>query len=112
MERNLNDVAGVRVICSYLDDVYTIAQALTCGAPVICAAGASNKELFGNAVRRVHPTDPAEWAKAFSAVTLSTALCERLARRAQAQMAERTWTATAKALFAVGRELCAAEAQA
>ena len=29
IEQNLNDVAGVRVICSYLDDVYTIAQALT-----------------------------------------------------------------------------------
>lgn len=90
----------------------TIAQALACGTPVICAAGASNKELFGNAVLRVHPTDPAEWAKAFSAVTLSTALCERLARRAQEQMAERTWTATAKALFAVGRELCGEEARA
>ena len=29
VEQHLNDVAGVRVICSYLDDVYTIAQALT-----------------------------------------------------------------------------------
>lgn len=29
VEQYLNDVAGVRVICSYLDDVYTIAQALT-----------------------------------------------------------------------------------
>lgn len=29
VEQHLNDVAGVRVICSYLDDVYNIAQALT-----------------------------------------------------------------------------------
>lgn len=29
VEQHLNDVAGVRVICSYLDDVYSIAQALT-----------------------------------------------------------------------------------
>lgn len=29
VEQNLNDVAGVRVICSYIDDIYTIAQALT-----------------------------------------------------------------------------------
>ena len=29
IEKNLSDIAGVRVICSYLDDVYTIAQALT-----------------------------------------------------------------------------------
>ena len=29
VEKHLNDVAGVRVICSYLDDIYTIAEALT-----------------------------------------------------------------------------------
>lgn len=29
VEQNLNDVAGVRVICSYLDDIYTLADALT-----------------------------------------------------------------------------------
>lgn len=28
IEENINDVAGVRVICSYIDDVYMIAQAL------------------------------------------------------------------------------------
>ena len=28
IERNLNDIAGVRVICSFLDDVYDIAEAL------------------------------------------------------------------------------------
>ena len=28
LEKNLNDVAGVRVICSYIDDIYTIADAL------------------------------------------------------------------------------------
>ena len=28
IEQNLNDVAGVRVICSYIDDIYTIADAL------------------------------------------------------------------------------------
>ena len=29
VEKCLNDVAGVRVICSYLDDIYTLADALT-----------------------------------------------------------------------------------
>ena len=29
IEENINDVAGVRVICSYLDDIYVIAKALT-----------------------------------------------------------------------------------
>ena len=29
VEKYLNDVAGVRVICSYLDDIYTLADALT-----------------------------------------------------------------------------------
>lgn len=85
----------------------TIAQALACGAPVICSAGATNQELFGNAVLRVHPTDPAEWAKAFSAVTLSLALRERLRERGLQCMAERTWTATAKAVFALAREVAA-----
>lgn len=28
IEKNLNDIAGVRVICSFLDDVYDIAEAL------------------------------------------------------------------------------------
>ena len=28
METRLNDIAGVRVICSYVDDIYEIAEAL------------------------------------------------------------------------------------
>ena len=28
MENNLNDIAGVRVICTFLDDVYTVAETL------------------------------------------------------------------------------------
>lgn len=28
MERNLNDIAGVRVICSFLDDIYLLAECL------------------------------------------------------------------------------------
>lgn len=28
IENNINDVAGIRVICSYIDDIYTIADAL------------------------------------------------------------------------------------
>lgn len=27
--RNLNDIAGVRVICNYIDDIYTVAEMLT-----------------------------------------------------------------------------------
>ncbi len=29
IEENLNDVAGIRVVCTYIDDIYTIADALT-----------------------------------------------------------------------------------
>ena len=29
VEKNLNDVAGIRVVCSYIDDIYIIADALT-----------------------------------------------------------------------------------
>lgn len=28
MEKNINDIAGIRVICSYIDDIYSIADAL------------------------------------------------------------------------------------
>ena len=28
IEQNLNDVAGIRIICSFLEDVYTLAEAL------------------------------------------------------------------------------------
>ena len=83
-----------------------IPQSMACGTPVICAATPANKELFGNAVLRVHPTDAAEWAKAFSALTLSTSLRERLIERGKACVAELTWTATAKASMALARKLC------
>ena len=29
IENNLNDIAGIRVICSYIDDIYFLADALT-----------------------------------------------------------------------------------
>lgn len=29
MEKNLNDIAGVRVVCSFIDDVYMLAESLT-----------------------------------------------------------------------------------
>lgn len=29
IENNLNDIAGIRVICSYIDDIYLLAEALT-----------------------------------------------------------------------------------
>ena len=29
IENNLNDIAGIRVICSYIDDIYLLADALT-----------------------------------------------------------------------------------
>ena len=30
IEENLNDVAGIRVICSFIDDIYRVADMLTC----------------------------------------------------------------------------------
>lgn len=83
----------------------TILQSMACGTPVICAASAVNEELFGNAVLRVHPTDAAEWGKAFTAITLSSGLRERLVGRGLAHVAGRTWTATAKASMALARQL-------
>lgn len=83
----------------------TILQSMACGTPVICAASAVNEELFGNAALRVHPTDAAEWGKAFTALTLSSGLRERLVERGLACVAGRTWTATAKATMALARQL-------
>lgn len=82
-----------------------VLQSLACGTPVICAASAVNTELFGNAVLRVHPTDAAEWGKAFTALTLSSGLRERLITRGFACVQDRTWTATAKASMALARKL-------
>jgi len=38
MEHNLNDIAGVRVICNYVDDIYTIADSLLCQDDVTLVA--------------------------------------------------------------------------
>lgn len=89
----------------YADYRPAILQSMACGTPVICSAGDATEELYGNAALRVHPTDPVEWAKAFSALTLSANFRERLLARGEACVAERTWTATAKAAFALARSL-------
>ncbi len=74
----------------------TILRSMACGTPVICAAGALSKELYGNAILGVHPTDTSEWAKAYTALVLSTVLRERQIERGNKRVAENTWTATAK----------------
>ncbi len=83
----------------------TILQSMACGTPVICAASAQNVELFGNAVLRVHPTDANEWRKAFTALTLSTTLRERLIARGVQCVGNYTWTRTAKASRALAAKL-------
>lgn len=83
----------------------TILQSMACGTPVICSASAVNGELFGNAALRVHPTDAAEWGKAFTALTLSAGLRERLVARGLDCVGGRTWTAAAKASMALARQL-------
>ncbi len=74
----------------------TVLRSLACGTPVICAATPESEELYGNAVLRVHPTDPAEWGKAYTTLMLSNVLRERQIARGEARVVERTWTATAK----------------
>ena len=83
----------------------SILRSLACGTPVICAATPANRELGGNATLRVHPTDPAEWARAFVSLTLSAPLRERLAAAGAAWVAERTWGAAARGTFALAQEL-------
>ena len=83
----------------------SILRSLACGTPVICAATPANRELGGNATLRVHPTDPAEWARAFVSLTLSAPLRERLAAAGAAWVAERTWAAAARGSFALAHAL-------
>ncbi len=83
----------------------SVIRSLACGTPVICAASATNRELYGNAVLSVHPTDTAEWAKAFVALTLSAPLRDRLRARGEACAAERTWERTVRESFALAHEL-------
>ena len=83
----------------------SILRSLACGTPVICAATATNRELCGAAALRVHPTDPAEWARAFVSLTLSAPLRERLVAAGLDWVAGRTWGGTARETFALAREL-------
>ena len=83
----------------------TVLRSMACGTPVVCAASAVNAELFGNAVLRVHPTDVAEWGKAFSALMISSSLRERLIARGLERTTPLTWTATAKRSMAIARAL-------
>lgn len=80
-------------------------QAMACGTPIICAASNANKELYGNAVLVVHPTDPAEWSQAFIDLTLSSVLRERLQTRSLACANRFTWTSTVKQSFMLARTL-------
>lgn len=89
---------------------YSILRALATGTPVICTANATNKELYGQAVLRVHPTDVREWMQAFTALTLSSTLRERQIERGLACAQNLTTTAMAKASFAFARLLCTVSA--
>lgn len=84
-----------------------ILRSMACGTPVICGADAANGELYGNAALRVHPTDPAEWSRAFVSLSLSAPLRERLTTRGAACAAARSWEAAARATYGVARELVA-----
>ncbi len=84
----------------------TALRSMACGTPVICAAGALSEELYGNAVMRVRPTSPTEWAQAYTGLVLSTVLRERQIERGEKFVLERTWTATAKVSFHTLHAMC------
>ena len=82
-----------------------VLQSMACGAPVICAATATNRELFGQAVLRVHPTDADEWSKAFVALTLSQPLRERQIERGLALASQRQGQESVKATLQLFKAL-------
>ena len=90
------------------DFLPSVGAGTACGTPVICAATPWNRELFGDAVQRLHPTDASEWAKVITALTLSLDFRERCIVRGLAFAAKHTWTATVRQTFGFARELIAA----
>ncbi|MEG1479962.1 MAG: glycosyltransferase [Kiritimatiellia bacterium] len=82
-----------------------ILQSMASGTPVICCGTEANEELFGAAALRIHPTNVAEWRKAFTALMVSTVLRDRLIARGSACAMAHTWTSSARASFALALEL-------
>lgn len=80
-------------------------QAMACGTPVVCSAIPSLRELGGDAVLRVHPTDVIEWRKGLTLAILSSAWQENHRAKSLKQAQRFSWQATARETIEVCRTM-------
>ncbi|MCS6801143.1 MAG: glycosyltransferase family 1 protein [Chloroflexota bacterium] len=81
-----------------------VAEALACGAPVVCSNTSSLPEVAGAAALLVPPGDPQAIADAICAVLRDQALAERLRAAGPPQAAQFDWELSARAQIAVYRQ--------
>jgi len=79
-------------------------EAMSLGAPVVCADAASLPEVVGDAALLFAPGDAAALATALSRVLDDPALRERLSRAGRERAAQFTWERTAAGTVAAYRE--------
>jgi len=80
-------------------------QAMACGTPVVCSAIPSLRELGGDAVLRVHPTDVVEWRKGLTLAILSSAWQENHRAKSLKQAQRFSWQTTARETLDVCRSM-------
>lgn len=84
---------------------FPVAEALACGAPVVCSATSSLPEVAGDAALLVPPNDPAAIAEAIGAVLTDPGIAARLRCAGPRQAARFDWASSAQAQLAVYRQV-------
>jgi glycosyltransferase involved in cell wall biosynthesis len=84
-----------------------VAEALACGAPVVCSNTSSLPEVAGDAAILVSPADPAAIAAAIADVLTNRTLADRLRRCGPAQAATFDWATSARRQLDVYRRVAA-----
>ncbi|GIW06588.1 MAG: glycosyl transferase family 1 [Dehalococcoidia bacterium] len=84
-----------------------VAEALACGAPVVCSNTSSVPEVAGNAAVLIPPSDPRAIADAIGRVLTDPALAARLRSAGPPQAARFDWTDSARSQIAVYRRVAA-----
>jgi glycosyltransferase involved in cell wall biosynthesis len=86
---------------------FPVAEAMACGAPVVCSNSSSLPEVAGDAALLVPPTDDAALASALTRVLSEPGLAASLRIRGQQQAARFCWEACAAATVALYQQLAA-----
>ncbi|HTO54797.1 MAG TPA: glycosyltransferase family 1 protein [Myxococcota bacterium] len=86
----------------------TVLEAMACGTPLVCSRAASLPEAAGDAALLVDARQPEELAHALLRVTHDSALAAELRARGLARAQAMSWTASARKLRAVYRQVSGA----